>query len=211
VGLKVLFAELRLLQCRLVALGGDSPRSNSYADIGVVNIKAACPAFSLCNLMSNFSYLDHEKTDTRNNIVLVINFAIRMCHMRSSAVILHMQDMPYVLRRRLVRMAHGVYQSSLQLDGERLTEEAKASRYTELVCFLLDASILRDVLALRLTCKSNNERRRFPVCFVTYRELEANIIEEWLVCSGCSSRFVSSGVMCHAVAMHDDGRSGSSM
>ena len=49
--------------------------------------------------------------------------------------------------------------------------------------------MLGDVLSLRLTCKSNNERRRFPVCYVVYRELEANLIEEWEAYG--SSRFVS--------------------
>ena len=114
-----------------------------------------------------------------------------------------MQCTQYLLRRALVRLARRVYRSSLQLDGDRLTDEASASRYAELACILLDSSMLSDVLALRLTCKTNNEGRRFPVCFGSYTELEANIIEEWLVCSGCSSRFMSIGVVYEALAMHN--------
>jgi hypothetical protein len=93
-----------------------------------------------------------------------------------------------------------VYQSTLLFDGDRLTVPAKACRYVELVCFLFDLSMLGDVLSLRMTCKSNNERRRFPVCYVAYRELEANIIEEWLGYGSC--RFVSTDVIHAAMAIH---------
>jgi hypothetical protein len=91
-------------------------------------------------------------------------------------------------------------ESSLLLDGDRLTVAAKAQRYTELASFLFDLDMLGDVLSLRMTCKSNNERRRFPVCHGTYRELEANIVEEWLAYGSC--RFVSTDVICGAIAMH---------
>ena len=92
-----------------------------------------------------------------------------------------------MLKRRLI--ACRVYQSTLLLDRDRLSAVMKACRYTEVVCFLFDLPMLGDVLSLRLTCKSNNERRRFPVCYVEYRELEANLIEEWVAYG--SSRFVS--------------------
>jgi len=89
-----------------------------------------------------------------------------------------------------------VYQSSLLLDGDRVSESVKARWYLELVCLLFDLGMLGDVAALRMTCKSNSERRRFPVCFIVYQELEANMIEE---CVGyASSRFVSTDVL-HAV------------
>ena len=77
----------------------------------------------------------------------------------------------------------------------------KARRYTELVCVLFDLPMLGDVLSLRLTCKSNNERRRFPVCYVEYRELEANLIEEWVAYG--SSRFVSTDVIFAVMAIHN--------
>jgi hypothetical protein len=112
----------------------------------------------------------------------------------------HMQKTPYVLKRRLVRIAWRVYQSTLLFDGARLTESAKARRYVELVYFLFDLTMLSDVCALRMTCKSNNERRRFPVCYVTYRELEANIVEEWLGYGSC--RFVSTDVIHAVMAIH---------
>ena len=113
-----------------------------------------------------------------------------------------MQNSPYVLRKKLVRIAYRVYQSSLSSnDGSNLTEENKALRFTSLACFLLDPSMLHDVLSLRLTCKSNNERRRFPV--YNGFELEANLVEEWLGCgSACSSRFVSTGDIFAVIAMH---------
>ena len=60
--------------------------------------------------------------------------------------------------------------------------------------------MLGDVLSLRMTSKSNNERRRFPVCYVTYRELEGNIIEEWLGYGSC--RFVPTDVICAVMAVH---------
>jgi hypothetical protein len=118
----------------------------------------------------------------------------------SNAVIEHMQKTPYVLKRRLVRIAWRVYQSTLLLDGGRVTASTKAHRYVELVCLLFDLSMLGEVAALRMTCKSNNERRRFPVCYVTYRELEANIIEEWLGYGSC--RFVSTDIIHAVMAIH---------
>ena len=98
-------------------------------------------------------------------------------------------------------MAWRVYQSSLLLDGDRITLAVKARRYMELVCLLFDSAMLGDVLALRMTCKSNSERRRFPVCFVTYQELEANIIEECVAYG--SSRFVSTDVLHAVLAIHN--------
>ena len=96
---------------------------------------------------------------------------------------------------------HTEYQSTLLFDGDRLSVAAQARRYVELVCFLFDLDMLGDVLALRMTCKSNNERRRFPVCYVAYDELEANIVEEWLGYGSC--RFVPTDVIrAVMVAMH---------
>jgi hypothetical protein len=105
-----------------------------------------------------------------------------------------------VLKRRLVLIAWRVYESTLLMDGDRLSAQDKASRYMELVCFMFDKTMLRDLLPLRLTCKSNNERRRFPVCYGMYRELEANLIEEWVAYG--SSRFVSTNIMLAVVAIH---------
>jgi hypothetical protein len=74
-------------------------------------------------------------------------------------------------------------------------------RYTELVCFLIDLIMLGGVLFLRMTCKSNNERRRFPVCCTSYRELEANIIIEMFIAYECY-RFVSTDIMYAVMTMH---------
>jgi hypothetical protein len=118
-------------------------------------------------------------------------------------IIERMQKTPYVLKRRMVRVAHRLWRESLLEDGTRLNEAARAGRYVELVCFLLDTDMLGDVAALRMTCKSNDERRRFPVCGRggEYCELEGNIVEEWLG-RGCSSRFVSTGVVEAVRRMH---------
>ena len=113
-----------------------------------------------------------------------------------------MHNTCYVLKRRLVLIAWRVYQSTLQLDGDRLSEMTKARRYVELVCFLFDVTMLGDVLSLRLTCKSNNERRRFPVFMkAAYHELEGNLIEEWV--GYASRRFVSSDIIHAVMAIHD--------
>ena len=100
-------------------------------------------------------------------------------------------------------IAWRVYQASLLLDGDRITLPAKARRYMELACFLFDLGMLRDVWALRMTCTSNSERRRFPIYCSTpfYQELEANIIEE-CVAYGSSSRFVSTSVIYAVMAIH---------
>mmetsp|Transcript_6569 Transcript_6569/g.12625 ORF Transcript_6569/g.12625 Transcript_6569/m.12625 type:complete len:82 (+) Transcript_6569:466-711(+) len=71
--------------------------------------------------------------------------------------------------------------------------------YVEVWCLLLDRVMLGELLSLRMTCKSNHEagRRRFPVCYSYYRELEANMMEEWVAYA--SSRFVPTSVL-HAVS-----------
>jgi ankyrin repeat protein len=130
------------------------------------------------------------------------SIATAMQGLLSNTAIEKMQNMCYVLKRRLVRVAWRVYQSSLLLDGSRLSELIKAQRYLEVVCLLFDWSMLSDVAALRMTCKSNNERRRFPVvsrCLV-HQELEGNLIEEFV--GYASSRYVSTDIMFAVLAIH---------
>jgi hypothetical protein len=154
-----------------------------------------CSLFSLTKLMSSASPDD----DTRALFETTIGISLR--HLVISAVLKKMHETPYALKRRLVRIAWRVYQSSLLMDGDRLTVSAKVRRYTELVCFLFGLTMLGDVLALRMTCKSNNERRRFPVHIeAAYHELEANIIEMFVAYD--SSRFVSTDVIHAVMAIH---------
>ena len=162
--------------------------------------------FSLAKLMSSV-FLQEGSTNSNMNAqqaLLETYIGVSMRQLLSRRVIRSkQQETPYVLRRRLVRIAWRVYQSTLVLDGDRLTVPAKARRYVELVFFLLDLTMLGDVLSLRMTCKSNHERRRFPViCYSmsTYHELEANIIEEWLAYGSC--RFVSTDVIGAVMAIH---------
>jgi hypothetical protein len=168
---------------------------------------AKCALFSLTKLMCCF-FLDKisgndDNEDDHNNDahkLLETNVAISMPHAVSSAVVEHMQATGYMLKRRLVRIVWKVHQSTMLLDGDRLTMQTKARRYVELVCFLFDLSMLRDVVALRMTCKSNNERRRFPMNYGASHELEANIVEEWLGYGSC--RFVSTDVIHTVIAIH---------
>ena len=136
---------------------------------------------------------DDDDNDDVAHQLFETNIAVNMRHLLSPAVIVRMQEMQYVLKKRLVLISWRVYQSTLLLDGDRVSAVVKARRYTELVCFLFNLPML--------TCKSNNERRRFPVCYVEYRELEANLIEEWVAYG--SSRFVSTDIILAVMAIHE--------
>jgi hypothetical protein len=182
------------------SVGLSSPSNESSEE---KNAKYAM--FSLTKLMSNV-LLDEGDSDTvterrvADKLLLETNIATSMRDYIPNAVLVQMQATRYVLRRRLVRIAWRVYQSFLLLDGDRVSESVKARRYLEVVCLLFDLDMLGDVAALRMTCKSNNERRRFPVCFISYPELEANMIEE---CVGyASSRFVSTDILYAVMAIH---------
>ena len=144
---------------------------------------------------------EEEEETSEEHTVFETAIASSLQQHMSVSVIIQMQDTCYVLKRRLVRVAWRVYQSSLVLDGDRITLAVKTRRYMELVCFLFDPAMLGDVLALRMTCKSNRERRRFPVySLISYQELEANIIEECVAYG--SSRFVSTDVLHAVLAIH---------
>jgi ankyrin repeat protein len=165
--------------------------------------------FSLTKLLSSASLdLDlgsgggsDDAADNAHLASLETNIAISMGQLLlPNAVKRRMQETCYVLKRRLVRIAWRVYQSTLLLDGGRLTAVAKARRYVEVACFLFDSTMLGDVLALRMTCQSNNYRRRFPVYRGGYCELEANIIEECVAYASC--RFVSTDVIYAVIVIH---------
>ncbi len=116
-----------------------------------------------------------------------------MKHIKN-VTIQQINEIQYVLKRKLAHHACRVYESSLLFDGVRLTFSTKMQRYTELVCFCFNETMLRDVLALRLTCKANHELRRFPVyCCISYHELEQNLIEGFIAHD--SSRFVQTSVI----------------
>jgi hypothetical protein len=160
------------------------------------NVK--CALFSLTKLILAEGYSTSDVNDERK--LFETSIATSMWHQAPKVVIERMQKTPYVLKRRLVRIAWRVYQSTLLRDGDRVSALSKTRRYTELVCFLFDPVMLGEVVSLRMTCKTNNERRRFPVCYGAYRELEANIIEEWLGCG--SSRFVTTDIIHVVIGIH---------
>jgi hypothetical protein len=166
------------------------------------NFQVKCALLSLSKLMVSAFPGIHDgaagATDDRR--LFETNIAIRLRRELSNDVINRMQEMGYVLKRRLVRIAWRVYQSSLLLDGDRVSVETKTMRYVKMVCFLFDLTMLGDVLALRMTCKSNSERQRFPVCYLGYRELEAHLIEEFV--AHASSRLVSTDVIYAVVQIH---------
>jgi hypothetical protein len=173
---------------------------NSGGDINVVE-NWMYSMFSLTKLMSS-PLLDGDEADS-NKLNFEMNIATSMRDLLSNVVIVRLQAMRYVVKRRLVRIAWTVYQSSLLLDGDRVTVSVKARRYLEVVCLLFDLRMLRDVAALRMTCKSNSDgdgRRRFPVIFGHYyQELPENMIEEWV--GYASSRFVSTDIIFAVIAI----------
>ena len=167
-----------------------------------------CSLFSLTKLLSSASRdysiascVDIQDDTSEEHNMFETAIANSLVEHLSVTVVTEMQSMCYVLKRRLVRVAWRVYQSFLQLDGDRISLSVKARRYMEVVCFLFDFTMLGEVLALRMTCKSNSERRRFPVYFMSsYQELEANIIEECVAYSSC--RLVSTDVIHAVMAIH---------
>jgi uncharacterized protein len=163
---------------------------------------SSCSLFSLTKLLSSVVLPDDSTASHDECQLLETSVSLSLRHLLSNGAIEHMQEAtPYVLKRRLVRVAYRVYQSNLLFDGDCLSAAAKARRYVELVCFLFGLDMLGDVLALRMTCKSNNERRRFPVWIgASYGELEANIVEEWLGYGSC--RLVPTDVIFAVMAMH---------
>ena len=135
-----------------------------------------------------------------------------LCHLlgHKNSPVDHLFNTTYTLRQRLVRVALRVLQEGNCGDNivgrstvVALSDVAKIERFVEVVCILLDEDMLRDVLALRLTCKSNCDRRRFPVVCLSrnYEELEANMVEEW-VAHSCS-RLLSTSVVHKVLKIHE--------
>mmetsp|Transcript_30688 Transcript_30688/g.57186 ORF Transcript_30688/g.57186 Transcript_30688/m.57186 type:complete len:398 (-) Transcript_30688:935-2128(-) len=116
----------------------------------------------------------------------------------------------YPMRRKLSKCAWRLHcQSRLggKFDGDRGNDIFSISRfrngelltmatrqYAELLSLFADQTMLTDLLALRLTCQSNNYRQRFPVtCLRSYHELEVNLIESFI--AGDASRLVPTGLV----------------
>lgn len=107
---------------------------------------------------------------------------------------------PYPIKRKVCELAFRLFNNSLKLDGDRITISVKVHRYTGILCLLLDKEMLKDTLALRVTCKTNNLNRRFPV-FIRgeYHELEANLIESFVAFE--TSRFVETNAINAAIQL----------
>lgn len=187
-----------------------------------------CCVFSLAKLMCR-TYVDLtrniivEKTDTldnsdQNTDVQVVNLlndsitCLRRVARHNNKTLERVLDTSYLLRRKIVRIAWKILELSMDAPSGatsgytvhgcriKLSADRKVSRLTGLVCFLLNEDMLREVLALRFTCKSNSERFRFPVNHSRYEELEPSLVEEWL--SYGSSHFVSTSVIFAVLALH---------
>ena len=166
----------------------DDCEHNIICKFSVTKLIVCCSLFK--NVVDN-NLCDLTETD----------IAIGIAHFSHGNVFERIQVADYILKTKIVRMAWKIYISTIELDGGRLKTWTKTQRYLEIFCFLFDIDMLRSVLSLRMTCKSNNYRSRFPVFYKSYRELEAYIIEEWIAYS--SSRFVSTGTIVACLGMHD--------
>jgi hypothetical protein len=158
------------------------------------------PLFPLVQLMCSISVAvcNHDDDDAKAVFKTAISCELRQNV--ASTTVKQMSQVPYPLRRRLTRLACRIYYNSLLIDSDRISLSTKARRYVELMCFLLDEVMMRDALALRLTCRANHEWRRFPFYTDCYRELEAHLIESFIAFD--ASRFVSTQVINSAIEMH---------
>jgi hypothetical protein len=109
-----------------------------------------------------------------------------------------MRAAPYLTKQRTVQAALLVFRDSLRADGDRISVHTKARRFVELVCIFLDRDMLCDLLALRMTCKSNCDPRRFPVIH-SDGQLEVNLIERFVGFD--ASRFMSTGLISQSHSM----------
>lgn len=159
--------------------------------------------FSLTKLILSVQLMSMDNIDNIDDIEEIYHWEVEISRtwlqrgLRKN--ILRINHISYDVRRRFILIADRIFCESLSMnianDGgaqnPSLSNSEKARRYTELVCFLFDEQMLREVLALRLTCRtSHDELRRFPVhVSSSYHELESNMIENYIAYD--SARFVS--------------------
>jgi len=176
--------------------------ANSSSDSSIVQ----CCLYSLTHLLAYNAASEVSGGDSRVSMAFSkTEVAKDLRSVLGGFRLIEMQNRPYVLRRRLARIAWRVVrEGSEALDGDRVSAETMARRYVEVWCLLMNSNMLKELLSLRMTCKSNHEagRRRFPVYWHDggYSELEANMMEEWVVYA--SSRFVSTAVLHAVIRIH---------
>ena len=112
----------------------------------------------------------------------------------------------YVVRRKFAQIAASVFSVSLIDDARKTTIlplRVLARRYRDLTCFMFDEKMLRDTLALRLTCHANHDAtRRFPVNTTSCcQELKTNLIESYVAHD--VSQLVTSRCMQNVIAIHN--------
>ena len=97
------------------------------------------------------------------------------------------------IHSRFTSSAEGTHRGHQQLS-------AVARQYAQLVSLFADHDMLADLLALRLTCQSNNYRQRFPVTRLrAYHELEVNLVESFIATD--ASHLVSTGLVNSLLAL----------
>jgi hypothetical protein len=193
--------------CDAVGFEVSTPESNDFF--------CAESLYSLSRLMITAAFLfEPIHTDISFQEELILSMRPLINH----AVVRHMRGTDIVIRRKqdIVRVAWLVYQSSWDNDalgdgsGSRFCLADKAKRYRDIVCFLLDPDMLRDVLRLRLSCRANCYDSCFPLCAVgesaAYQHLPYNFVERFLTGADEASRFVSTNILCSVVLMRGEGQ-----
>ena len=176
-----------------------------------------CALFSLTKLMLSVQTLSYDEDESS------VEFLSENCWEKILACawqqrgmtknIQHINHMSYDIRRRFILIANSVFGDSLSVDdnddnnGVQLGVSPKkkvnlARRYVELVCFFCDEAVLREVLALRLTCRITHQcPRRFPVPTTTsYQELDSSLIESFIGYD--AARFVSTKSIGVVIGIH---------
>jgi hypothetical protein len=172
---------------------------------------ANCPKmyalFSLTKLMLSVqSNRDNSDDDDDENEIKQCQWEASVAHAFYEGIphstIEHIDHMSYDIRRRFVQIADRVYSDAQASDGvPPPSSRTRARRYVELVCLLFDEAMLRDVLALRLTCRANLEWRRFPVYSTAcYHQLETNLIESYVAYDAV--RFVTAHFIQGVIGIH---------
>ena len=166
---------------------------------------AKCNIYSMVKLLSlEVEFLGQHRSYDRFLQLLILQDGCQLgrliYHNIPRSSIERISGVQHSVRKKVVILAWRIFEQSLLLDGDRISSDIKIKRFIELVCLFWDRDMLKDPYHLRLTCKSNNEQRRFPVCHSTYQELEVNLIESFL--SYDAARFVPTTFFRKAIEMY---------
>ena len=89
-----------------------------------------------------------------------------------------MNQISYDIRRRFIQIAEKLYNATFSKSECCISDSSKAKRYVDLVHFLFDEAMMRDVLSLRLICRICCTKGVFPVhSMCRYHEFECDMFE----------------------------------